>query len=89
MDGKDFAQVIVDKLDEMLEQCTQPLVMGMALNEYIGGQPYRLRYLRRALERAVSAHDAGRYDLRRRGRCGGMRARSRVVSQTCHAGGEE
>ena len=51
MDGKDFAQMIVDNLDEMLEQSrTMPLVMGIALHPYIVGQPYRLRHPRRALQ---------------------------------------
>ena len=60
MDGKDFATLIVDNLDEMLEQSrTQPLVMGIALHPYIVGQPYRLRHLRRALERVAAARDAG------------------------------
>ncbi len=60
MDAKDFAQMIVDNLDEMLEQSrTQPLVMGIALHPYIVGQPYRLRHLRRALERVAAARDAG------------------------------
>jgi hypothetical protein len=60
LDAKDFAQMIVDNLDEMVEQSrTQPLVMGIALHPYIVGQPYRLRHLRRALERVAAARDAG------------------------------
>lgn len=51
MDGKDFAAMIVDQFDEMIEQArTEPLVMGIALHPYIVGQPYRLRHLRRALQ---------------------------------------
>jgi peptidoglycan/xylan/chitin deacetylase (PgdA/CDA1 family) len=51
MDARDFAEVIIDNFDEMLEQShAQPLVMGIALHPYIVGQPYRLRHLRRALE---------------------------------------
>jgi hypothetical protein len=50
MDARDFADMIVDNFDEMLEQSkAQPLVMGIALHPYIVGQPYRLRHLRRAL----------------------------------------
>jgi allantoinase len=64
MDGKDFAQMIVDQLDEMLDQTAAPgapaLVMGIALHPYLVGQPYRLRHLRRALERVAAARDAGR-----------------------------
>lgn len=55
MDGKDFAQMIVDQFDEMLEQTQRnddapSLVMGLALHPYLVGQPYRLRHLRRALQ---------------------------------------
>lgn len=60
LDGKDFAQMIVDNFDEMLQQsATQPLVMGIALHPYLVGQPYRLRHLRRALEHVARARDAG------------------------------
>ena len=56
MDGKDFAQMIVDQFDEMLEQSrSQSLVMGIALHPYLVGQPYRLRHLRRALQH-IAAH---------------------------------
>ena len=62
MDAKDFAQIIIDQFDEMLEQAHRPaephgLVMGIALHPYIVGQPYRLRHLRRAL-RHIVAHAA-------------------------------
>ena len=51
MDGKDFADLVIDNFDEMLIQSqAQPLVMGIALHPYLVGQPYRLRHLRRALE---------------------------------------
>ena len=47
----EFADMIIDQLDEMLEQSFgQPLVAGIALHAYIVGQPFRLRHLRRALE---------------------------------------
>ena len=56
--GRDFADMIVDAFDEMLEQSqSAPLVMGIALHPYIVGQPHRLRPLRVAL-----AHIAGRRD---------------------------
>ena len=55
MDAKDFAQMIIDQFDEMLEQSQrQSLVMGIALHPYLVGQPYRLRHLRRALRHIVS-----------------------------------
>ena len=58
LDGKDFAQMIIDQFDEMLEQSQrQPLVMGIALHPYIVGQPYRLRHLRRALQHIAQARD--------------------------------
>ena len=63
MDAKDFAQMIVDNLDEMLDQTRAPgspaLVMGIALHPYIVGQPYRLRHLRRALQHVAAARDRG------------------------------
>ncbi|MBC7621571.1 MAG: polysaccharide deacetylase family protein, partial [Candidatus Saccharibacteria bacterium] len=60
MDGKDFAQMIIDNFDEMLEQSVrQPLVMGIALHPYIMGQPYRLRHLRRALQHIARQRDEG------------------------------
>ena len=61
MDAKDFAQLIIDNFDEMLEQSqAQPLVMGIALHPYLVGQPYRLRHLRRALEHIARARDHGK-----------------------------
>jgi len=60
MDGKDFANMIIDHFDEMQQQAlAQPLVMGIALHPYIVGQPYRLRHLRRALTNIAMARDAG------------------------------
>lgn len=60
MDGKDFAAMIIDNFDEMLEQARrEPLVMGIALHPYLIGQPYRLRHLRRALEHLAAARDRG------------------------------
>lgn len=54
MTGPDFADMIVDQFDEMLEQSAQqPLVMGIALHPYLVGQPHRLRHLRRALAHIV------------------------------------
>jgi peptidoglycan/xylan/chitin deacetylase (PgdA/CDA1 family) len=59
MDGRDFADMIVDNFDEMLRQSKeQPLVMGIALHPYLVGQPYRLRHLRRALQHVVKGKKA-------------------------------
>jgi len=61
MDGRDFADMVIDNFDEMHRQAAaQPLVMGLALHPYIVGQPYRLLHLRRALQRIASARDTGR-----------------------------
>lgn len=69
MDGKDFAQMIIDQFDEMLEQSAHdPLVMGIALHPYIVGQPYRLRHLRRALRHIDGARAGGRIWLTTPGR---------------------
>lgn len=49
-DYRGFEARIVEQFDEMIEQSRrQSLVMGIALNFYIVGQPFRLRLLRRAL----------------------------------------
>lgn len=54
----DFADMIIDNFDEMLEQSThQPLVMGIALHPYLVGQPFRLRHLRRALLHIAAQRD--------------------------------
>jgi peptidoglycan/xylan/chitin deacetylase (PgdA/CDA1 family) len=59
MDGRDFADMIVDNFDEMLRQSQdQPLVMGIALHPYLVGQPYRLKHLRRALQHVVKRKKA-------------------------------
>lgn len=56
MSGADFADMIVDQFDEMLQQSSeQTLVMGIALHPYLVGQPHRLRHLRRALGHVAAA----------------------------------
>ncbi|CAA2107862.1 Peptidoglycan deacetylase [Methylobacterium bullatum] len=56
--ARDFAAMIVDAFDEMLEQSREaPLVMGIALHPYIVGQPHRLRPLRKALAHIASHRD--------------------------------
>ena len=48
--GREFADMIVDQFEEMIEQSEQqPLVMSVALHPFICGQPFRLRPLRQAL----------------------------------------
>lgn len=48
--GREFADMIVDQFEEMLEQSDrQPLVFGLSLHGFIVGQPFRLRPLRQAI----------------------------------------
>lgn len=55
----EFADMIVDQFDEMLEQSAgQPLVFGLALHPYVIGQPFRLRHLRRALAHVAARREA-------------------------------
>jgi peptidoglycan/xylan/chitin deacetylase (PgdA/CDA1 family) len=52
----EFADLIVDQLDEMLAQSArQPLVCPISLHPFVMGRPYRIRQLRRALQH-VAAH---------------------------------
>jgi hypothetical protein len=56
MGAPEFADLIIDQFDEMLELSqARPLVMGVALHAYLVGQPHRLRHLKRAL-RHIAAH---------------------------------
>jgi allantoinase len=51
----DFADMIVDQFDEMIEQCVeQPLVFTFALHPMTMGQPFRLGLLEKALRHIVS-----------------------------------
>ena len=53
--ASDFAQMIVDQFDEMLEaSAEQPLVMPLVVHSFISGQPFRLRALRRAIAHMLS-----------------------------------
>ena len=51
-DAATFAQVIIDNFDEMQAKA-RLLVMGIAPDAYVVGQPYCLRHLRRALQHIV------------------------------------
>jgi peptidoglycan/xylan/chitin deacetylase (PgdA/CDA1 family) len=56
--AREFAQMVTDQFDEMLEQSLrQPLVMGIALHAMIAGQPFRLRALRQALQHIASQRE--------------------------------
>jgi peptidoglycan/xylan/chitin deacetylase (PgdA/CDA1 family) len=48
--AREFADMIVDQFDEMLEQCArQPLVCAIAMHPMTVGQPFRWQLLREAL----------------------------------------
>jgi hypothetical protein len=52
--AREFADMIVDQFDEMVEQCAaQPLVMTLSLHPFVVGQPFRLPALRKALKHCV------------------------------------
>ncbi|MGH8733959.1 MAG: polysaccharide deacetylase family protein [Burkholderiales bacterium] len=49
--AREFADMIVDQFDEMVEQSEHhPLVMNVSVHTYVFGQPFRLRRLRAALQ---------------------------------------
>jgi peptidoglycan/xylan/chitin deacetylase (PgdA/CDA1 family) len=52
--GRQFAEMIVDQFEEMLEQSArQPLVFALSLHGFIVGQPFRLRPLRQAIKHCL------------------------------------
>src|SRR5262249_61818789 len=51
----EFADLIVDQFDEMLQQSRrQPLVCPISLHPFVTGRPYRIRRLRRALQHILA-----------------------------------
>jgi hypothetical protein len=49
--GREFADMLVDQFEEMLEQSEKtPLVCSVSLHGFVLGQPMRVRPLRKALE---------------------------------------
>ena len=59
--GREFADMIVDQFEELLEQSErQPLVFALALHGFIVGQPFRLRPLRQAIKHCVEHKHNGR-----------------------------
>jgi hypothetical protein len=49
--GRQFAEMIVDQFEDMVERCEQqPLVLALSLHGFIVGQPFRLRPLQQALK---------------------------------------
>jgi len=66
--GREFADMIVDQFEQLLEECTaRPLVFALSLHGFIVGQPMRYRPLRRAIEHCISHPDRGRVWLTRAG----------------------
>ena len=57
----DYARVLIDQFDEMLEQAERPdappLVYSLSLHPFLIGQPYRLRHLRTALSHIARHRD--------------------------------
>lgn len=53
--GREFAGMITDQFDEMIERCVdRPLVYCLSLHPYICGQPYRIRALRDAFRHIMN-----------------------------------
>jgi len=49
--SEEFAQMLIDQFDEMLEQSAKhPLVCPISLHPFVVGRPYRLRALKRVFE---------------------------------------
>ena len=56
--SEEFADLIVDQFDEMLEQSKgQPLVCPISLHPFVVGRPYRIRQLRRAFQHILKHRD--------------------------------
>ena len=52
--GREFADMIVDQFEEMLEQSERtPLVFCASLHGFVVGQPFRVRPLRRAIQHCM------------------------------------
>ena len=57
--GREFADMMVDQFDELLEQSRKwPLVFSVSLHPFIVGQPFRLRPLRQAMRHILERRDA-------------------------------
>ncbi len=66
--GRQFAEMIVDQFEELLEACErQPLVFALALHGFIVGQPFRLRPLRQAIKHCVEHKHKNRIWVTRAG----------------------
>jgi peptidoglycan/xylan/chitin deacetylase (PgdA/CDA1 family) len=57
LSGEDFYRTVVDQFDQLYEDSAQSgRVMALALHPFVIGQPFRHRYLAKALE-YITAHD--------------------------------
>jgi allantoinase len=66
--GRQFAEMIVDQFEEMLEQSERhPLVFALSLHGFIVGQPFRLRPLRQAIKHCVEHKHKDRLWITRAG----------------------
>jgi peptidoglycan/xylan/chitin deacetylase (PgdA/CDA1 family) len=58
VDAHAFSQMVIDQFDEMkAESEKRPLVMSVILHDFIIGQPFRLRAIRRAIEHMLQNAD--------------------------------
>jgi len=56
--ARDFADMVVDQFDEMLDRSRDmPLVCSIVLHPFIIGQPFRLRPYRRAMQHILTQRD--------------------------------
>src|SRR5271156_18926 len=56
--GRQFAEMVIDQFDEMLEQSRKyPLVFAVSVHPFIIGQPFRLRAFRDAIRHIVRHRD--------------------------------
>ena len=57
--GRQFAEMIVDQFDELLDQSRKyPLVFSVALHPFVIGQPHRLRAFRDAIRHIMAQREA-------------------------------
>jgi peptidoglycan/xylan/chitin deacetylase (PgdA/CDA1 family) len=56
--GREFAEMMIDQFDEMLERSKQyPLVFGVSVHPFIIGQPFRMRAFRTAMDHILKHRD--------------------------------
>jgi hypothetical protein len=66
--AREFADMIVDQFDEMVEQCLeQPLVCSIPVHPFVAGQPFRMQPLRQALKHCLEHRHRSRVWVTRPG----------------------